>query len=106
MSPFATFLIGLGIGAAIVLLLQVWRVKAEKTTTIGPVVSALANAMGSPAATSAQAWVDAAWLKFVTDAKAVIDKEFEAAKVPTPPAAGSAPVPSPATIPFSTTPKA
>ena len=71
-------------GVICTLALQVWRAKAQNTTTIGPVVSFLTSAAGSPAATSAQAWVDSAWLQFVADAKATIDKEFEAAKVPTP----------------------
>lgn len=70
-------------GVVCTLALQAWRAKAQNTTTIGPVVSALVAASGSPAVTSAQVFIDAAWLKFMSDVKATIDKEFTAAQVPT-----------------------
>lgn len=70
-------------GVICTLALQAWRAKAQNTTTIGPVVSALVSAAGSPAVTSAQVFIDNAWLKFMSDVKATIDKEFTAAQVPT-----------------------
>ena len=80
-------------GVVCTLALQVWRAKTTGSSTIGPVVSALTAAVGSPVATSAQAWVDAAWLQFVAEAKATIDKEFAAAQVSTPATPPATPAP-------------
>lgn len=80
-------------GVICTLALQAWRAKATGSTTIGPVVSALVLAAGSPAVTSAQVFIDAAWLKFMSDVKATIDKEFTAAQVPTLPTPTITPTP-------------